>query len=159
MGYSFVISLQGDWLYIHNYKPDRWPGGNPEAGYLNCDSGPTKTLIMQQRRANLDDAPYWDLRFRRRRAEEFYNLAGDPDCVRNLAGHVVQQQHISEYRRQMEDELLAQGDPRMSGEGDVFDRHQYSNPVTVHFYEQFLSGEHVGASWLTRSDFEPKPLD
>ncbi len=26
-----------------NFKPDRWPTGRPETGYLDCDGSPTKT--------------------------------------------------------------------------------------------------------------------
>ena len=33
-----------------NFETDRWPGGNPETGYLNCDGSPIKSLLIDQRR-------------------------------------------------------------------------------------------------------------
>ena len=37
-----------EYLYVRNYEPDRWPVGNPETNYPNCDNSPTKTLITSQ---------------------------------------------------------------------------------------------------------------
>jgi hypothetical protein len=62
----------------------RWPACNPETGYLNVDGSPTKTLILEARRANPAD-PFWALCFGRRAPVEFYNLMTDRDCVDNLA--------------------------------------------------------------------------
>ncbi|MBX3744415.1 MAG: hypothetical protein KF833_03830 [Verrucomicrobiae bacterium] len=31
-------------LYLRNLQTGRWPAGNPETGYLDCDGSPTKTL-------------------------------------------------------------------------------------------------------------------
>src|SRR5207253_1817442 len=33
------------YLYVHNFAPDRWPCGNPETGYQDTDDSPTKSLI------------------------------------------------------------------------------------------------------------------
>jgi hypothetical protein len=58
----------------------------------------------------------------------------------------------------MERELRAQGDPRMSGRGDVFDRYVYAEERTRNFYERFLRGEPVVAGWVNPSDFEKTPI-
>jgi len=159
VGYPVRGIVKDDWLYIRNYETGRWPGGNPETGYLNCDSSPTKTVILQRRRTSPDDAPHWDLCFGKRPPEELYDLSSDPDCVRNLAGDREHQARMSDYRQQMEAELRDQGDPRMFGRGEVFDRYPYSQPGTDAFYERFMAGEQVRAGWVTRSDFEAGPLD
>jgi N-sulfoglucosamine sulfohydrolase len=158
-GYPIRGIVQDNWLYLRNYEPNRWPAGNPETGYLNCDGSPTKTVILNERRANPEDAPHWDLCFGKRPSEELYDLTTDSDCVRNLAGQPRHRNRLLQYRQQMEAELRQQKDPRMAGRGHVFDEYPYSSPATDHFYERFMSGEKVRAGWVNQSDFEAKPLD
>ena len=86
-GYPIRGIVKGDQLYLHNFEPTRWPGGNPETGYLDCDGGPTKTEVLKTRTIP-GQKRYWDLCFGKRPAEEFYDLRADPDCVTNLAGRV-----------------------------------------------------------------------
>ncbi|MCA9130990.1 MAG: sulfatase, partial [Planctomycetales bacterium] len=33
------------YLYVHNFKPNRWPVGDPDFGLLNCDASPTKSYL------------------------------------------------------------------------------------------------------------------
>ena len=102
---------------------------------------------------------HWDLCFGRRPSEELYDLSRDPDCVSNLADSAEHRDRRDRYRRQMESELAAQRDPRMSGRGEVFDSYRYSSPATDRFYERFMAGENPLAGWVTESDFESGPLD
>jgi N-sulfoglucosamine sulfohydrolase len=68
----------GLYLYLYNYELDRWPTGNPELGYLDCDGGATKTHILNLRREGKDSL-YWDLSFGKRKVhEELYHIAEDP---------------------------------------------------------------------------------
>jgi arylsulfatase A-like enzyme len=53
-GYPIRSIIQEGWLYIHNLKPDLWPAGNPETGYLNTDGSPSKTAILDLRRQGID---------------------------------------------------------------------------------------------------------
>ncbi|NND98119.1 MAG: sulfatase-like hydrolase/transferase, partial [Pirellulaceae bacterium] len=157
-GYPIRGIRKGDLLYLQNFEPDRWPAGNPETGYLNCDASPTKTLILNQRRSG-EATTFWNLNFGKRPPVEFYNVAKDPDCTNNLAesqGHAAE---IKRLRDQMTRELTQQGDPRMSGDGDVFDRYPYSSPATDRFYERYMAGEKVKAGWVNPDDFEKEPLD
>ena len=41
-GYPVRGIIQGDYAYTINFKPDRWPVGNPETGYLNTDGRPNQ---------------------------------------------------------------------------------------------------------------------
>jgi arylsulfatase A-like enzyme len=157
VGYPVRAIIQGDTFYMRNYQPDRWPAGNPETGYLNTDGGPTKTEILQRRRDGRDVRP-WSLAFGRRPGEELYDLATDPFCLTNLAGDRRQAQTLRRLRESMERELRAQGDPRMSGRGGVFDRYVYAEERTRNFYERFLRGEPVVAGWVNPSDFEKTPI-
>ena len=45
-GYPVRAIVQGRYFYSINFKPERWPAGNPETGYLNTDGSPTKTEIL-----------------------------------------------------------------------------------------------------------------
>jgi hypothetical protein len=158
VGYPIRGIVTADSLYLENYEPMRWPACNPETGYLNVDGSPTKTLILEARRQNPAD-PFWALCFGRRPAVEFYNLMTDRDCVKNLATATETATRRLVLKTRMEAELKAQGDPRMSGQGSVFDRYPHSNAANVNFYERFMRGEKVRAGWVNPTDFEPAPLD
>ena len=45
-GYPVRGIVKGNYFYSRNFKPHRWPAGNPETGYLNTDGSPTKTEIL-----------------------------------------------------------------------------------------------------------------
>jgi hypothetical protein len=157
VGYPIRGISKNDMLYIHNYETSRWPAGNPETGYLNCDAGATKTDILNARR-NGSDRRYWEMAFGKRTSEELYDLKADPDCVNNLADKPQYQSQKTQLRLQMERELKVQGDPRMFGKGDVFDRYEYANPEQRNFYERFMRGEKMKAGWVLETDFEKEIL-
>jgi len=156
-GYPTRGLVQGGWLYLRNFEPTRWPAGNPETGYLDCDGGATKTHILAARRENPAD-PHWALCFGKRPAEELYDLGRDPDCLRNLAAVAELSARRDALASRLFAELKAQGDPRMLGEGDIFDRYPYANESQAGFYERFMRGEAVKAGWVSESDFERTPL-
>ena len=157
-GYPIRGIVKDDMMYLHNFEPSRWPGGNPETGYLDSDGGPTKTAVLKSR-TDPQDGKYWDLCFGKRPAEELYDLRKDGDCVVNLAGHADHQTRREQLKAQLFEELQAQGDPRMFGQGHVFDEYPYAQPGQRNFYERFMKGEKVQAGWVNPSDFEPAPLD
>jgi N-sulfoglucosamine sulfohydrolase len=156
-GYPIRGIVKDGALYLRNYEPARWPAGNPETGYLNCDGGATKTDILDARRAGREKR-HWELAFGKRPAEEFYDLKQDPDCLNNLAGKPAVRARQARLRRQMESELRAEGDPRMFGRGGVFDRYVYSDEKTRNFYERFMRGEKLRAGWVNESDFEKEAV-
>jgi hypothetical protein len=51
--------------------------------------------------------------------------------------------------------LKKQGDPRMSGNGDVFDHYPYADTTDRNFYERWKSGEKLKTGWVSPSDFDP----
>ncbi len=104
-------------------------------GYTNTDGSPTKSYILNLRRGG-EDCRYWKLNFGLRPEEELYDLVKDPDCVSNLADKpaflaVKKQLHDRMYK-----ELVRQGDPRVLGNGDVFDN--YPTSVNANLYERFI---------------------
>lgn len=156
-GYPTRGIIKKGWVYIENFEPSRWPAGNPETGYLDCDAGMTKTVILGARREKGSD-PFWDLCFGMRPAEELYDLAKDPDAVKNLAGKVDAMGMQSALRDQMHAQLRKQGDPRMEGKGEVFDKYEHANKGHVGFYEKFTAGQKPKTGWVSDSDYEKGPI-
>jgi hypothetical protein len=154
-GYPIRGILTAQHLYLKNYEPSRWPAGNPETGYLDTDASPTKSLILELGRKQRRDH-YWKLNFGMRAGEEFYELGVDTHAVQNLAAQSVHATIMSQLRERMEAELREQNDPRMAGNGKIFDEY----PVTqgAGFYEKFMRGEKVKAGWALPTDFEKEPV-
>ncbi len=156
-GYPIRGIVTNEYLYLRNYEPDRWPAGDPITGYLNTDGSPTKTWILEARR-NGTNTEYWQLNFGKLPAEELYNLKEDSDCIDNLAGNPEYASLKETLAEQMESELKEQEDPRMFGNGDVFDNYKISTD-SHRFHERFLSGEPTRAGWVNDGDFEKETLE
>lgn len=152
-GYPVRGIVTDQFLYLRNFEPSRWPAGNPETGYLDCDGGATKSFILDARRRNPAD-PHWALCFGMRPAEEFFDLRADPDCLRNLVADASEAAARTALTNRLFKELAAQGDPRMSGQGDVFDRYPHANPGHVGFHERFMMGERLKTGWVLDTDYE-----
>src|SRR5205085_5441135 len=69
-------------LYIRNFRPDRWPAGDPQLVFAvgpfgDVDGGPSKDFILNHR-----DHPaverFFRLAFAKRPAEELYDVTSDP---------------------------------------------------------------------------------
>ena len=153
-GYPIRGIIKDGFLYLRNFEPSRWPVGNPETGYLNTDGSPTKTFLLNQRRYHGLQA-LWELNFGMRPDEELYELAVDSDCVNNLAEDTQYAQLKTELHEILTKELQAEGDPRIAGNGAVFDRYIYAEERSRNFYERFMAGEKLKAGWVEQSDFEP----
>lgn len=130
-GYPVRAIRTPDYLYIRNYHPERWPVGNPETGYRNCDDSPTKALLLSR----FDD--YYRLNFGKRPPEELYQIREDPDCVRNLALDPELRALKQKLREEMEALLRQDQDPRILGRGDIFDTYEYVG-ARHHSYDNWL---------------------
>lgn len=134
LGYPQRCIRTRDFLYIRNFRPERWPAGAPRkldaggqlgpehVGYHDIDKCPTLSLLVARR----DDpkvARYLELAVGRRPAEELYHIGRDPGCLTNLASHP----EFEKTRRRLGERLLAYlrqtGDPRVTGPdfGDIFE--------------------------------------
>lgn len=134
LGYPARAIRNKDFLYIRNFRPERWPAGDPETYFSvgpfgDIDGGPTKDLLLQRR-----DEPgikrYFALATGKRSAEELYDLRRDPQQLKNVAGDP----EYSAAKRKLGQELVTwmreTGDPRASANGDPWDRYPYyGSPV------------------------------
>ena len=123
----------GDFLYIRNYRPDRWPAGDPEMYFSvgpfgDIDGGPSKDLVLQRR----DDpavAKFFALATSKRPAEELYDLRKDPDQLENVAGRREYEADQKRLRAMLEKWMRDTGDPRITQDDDRWDKYPYyGNP-------------------------------
>lgn len=120
VGYPARAIRNDDYLYVRNFKPNRWPGGDPAYGLLNCDRSPTKSYLTGLSMAD-PDFRFYELSFGKRKQEELYDMKDDPDCIKNLADDPQMQNVKTELWLQLKQELSEQGDPRIVADGDIFD--------------------------------------
>ena len=156
-GYPTRAIIRDSFLYIANLKPHLMPHGNPETGYLDTDGSPTKTEILKMQREGRN-IWYWQLSFGLRPAEELYNLSVDRDCILNLANKPIYDRQKKKMREDLFTMLRQQGDPRVVGDGDVFDRYPYNQKQNWNFWERVQSGEITEpwkqTGWVNATDYE-----
>jgi len=155
VGYPVRGIAKGGMLYLENAEPSRWPACNPETGYLDTDASPTKTFLLEARRAAGKD-PFWELCFGMRPGQELYDLSDDVDCVKNLAQ--IRTADVEKLRTQMWAELKAQGDLRALGRGAEYEAFPHPDQRRRGFYERYMGGELLDAGWVKKDDFEKAPL-
>jgi arylsulfatase A-like enzyme len=119
LGYPVRAIRTPEYLYVHNYFPERWPACNPETDFGNCDPGPTKEVLKAL------GGHYYELCFGKRPADMLYRLTEDPECVRNLADDPAYTKVMAELRDRMLGMLREEQDPRAQGKGEVFDTYKY----------------------------------
>lgn len=154
-GYPVRGIIKDKYLYLKNFKIDRWPAGDPVTGYLNTDGSPTKSIILDMNRKGKGEL-LWQLNFGKREAEELYRIDDDPECLKDLSSHPGHLAMKEKLEIQLLNELKEQGDPRVSGQGDVFDRYLYAEKKTRDFYNRYMKGEisRKAAGWVDSTDFE-----
>jgi arylsulfatase A-like enzyme len=118
-GYPVRAIRTEEWLYARNFYPDRWPVGNPETNYGNCDASVTKQILTTK------FTDRYRLCFGKRPGEELYRLADDPWCVKNLAADPALAETKRGLRERMEQMLREEGDPRTLGDPSVFEKAPY----------------------------------
>lgn len=123
VGYPMRAIRTHDYLYIRNFKPDRWPAGDPE-GYGDIDNSPTKTYMMQNRNEP-KVKKLFELAFGKRPAEELYDLANDPGQLNNVADKPNYAKAKKKLATELTAKLKATKDPRVLGKGDIFDKYPY----------------------------------
>jgi len=156
-GYPIRGIVKGNVLYLRNFENGRWPAGNPETGYLNCDGSPTKTVLLNQRRKGEDK--YWNPSFGKRPVSEMYALWNDPDCVRNLSGMREYQNLERSLKSQLLGKLKEQRDPRVYDRGFIFEKYPFVGDWND-FYERYRSGKTTPRTgWVNQNDYERRPLD
>ncbi len=132
MPYPMRAIRTADFLYIRNFKPDRWPCGNPYGtegpkGDANPQgSGTVAWLVEHQKDPSIK--PLYDLIYGKRPLEEIYDLKNDPDQMHNLASDPALSAVKEGLSGQLMSVLEKTKDPRLT---DAFDNPPYVNPATA----------------------------
>jgi N-sulfoglucosamine sulfohydrolase len=118
-----------DHLYVRNYRPERWPAGDPELYFAvgpfgDIDDGPSKQLLLDGR-AGPAIARFFALATAKRPSDELYDLRKDPAQLVNLAGERAYARTLARLRGQLSAWQRATGDPRIEHDDDRWDRYPY----------------------------------
>jgi N-sulfoglucosamine sulfohydrolase len=135
-----------EYTYIRNFRPDRWPVGDPKgmddlsappipwetlesetyAAYPDMDSSPTKAWMVHHRgeEAHMEN---YRLGFGKRPEEELYHNAEDPDQMTNLADSPTYRTTKEELKKKLMRVLIDQHDPRATEEDCRFDHSPYTD--------------------------------
>jgi arylsulfatase A-like enzyme len=129
LGYPARAIRTREFLYIRNFRPDRWPAGDPEmhesvGPYGDIDDGPTKQLILRERQS-AEMASFFRLSCAKRPAEELYDLKKDPAQLRNVAEQPEYAAPKRGLSRQLAAWMKETGDPRATGDDDRWDEFPY----------------------------------
>ena len=136
-----------DFLYIVNFKPDRYPLGDPyrldgenpptaeeitentRVTLPDDDAGPTKAWLVGQRN-NPQWKPHYEMTYAKRPREELYDLKSDPHQVKNVAADPSYAKAKAELEQRLMDELKRTGDPRLVDDGKFFETPPMAGPVS-----------------------------
>lgn len=119
LGYPVRAIRTKEFLYVHNFHPERWPACNPETDFGNCDPSPTKEVVKML------GGHFFELSFGKRLPDELYRITDDPECVRNLANDLAFKDTMQDLQYRMMKMLREEGDPRALGNAAIFDTYQY----------------------------------
>ena len=123
-GYPMRAIRTDDYLYIRNYEPDRWPGGDPPH-YADIDLSPTMAMMIERR----DDPaiqPSFERCAGKRPAEELYAVRDDPYQLRNLAESEEHAEIREALAAEMQQRLAETGDARALGQPAPWDDYPYA---------------------------------
>ena len=127
-----------DYQFIINFKPERWPLGDPyrlngdnEPSYrllenktfvtlADEDAGPTKAWIVSNRKDPAVRAIF-DSVYGKRPREELYDLNKDPDQMNNLAANPKYAGTVKKLRKRLINYLRETNDPRLIEDGKFFE--------------------------------------
>jgi arylsulfatase A-like enzyme len=135
-----------DYLYIINFRPERWPLGDPYR--LDSDKPPTVEELTENTRVTLADEdagpakawlvghrndpqwqPLFNLAYAKRPREELYDLKADLHQMKNVAAEPKYQETRAELERRLLEELKRTGDPRLIDDGKFFETPPMAGPL------------------------------
>lgn len=135
-----------EFLYIRNFRPDRWPLGGPMevtetsapneevlsnntfAAFPDMDASPTKAWLIAHRHD-----PQWkwhyQYAFGKRPAEELFDLRRDPDQMTNVADDPAYADVKKDLAERLMKTLTSVEDPRVTGDGLTFEKPPFTEPA------------------------------
>lgn len=127
-------------LYIRNFRPDRWPAGDPvtlkqdgtlnqpHSGYHDIDACPTLDFLISK----ADDpilGKYLPLSVAKRPSEELFDIVSDPACLKNLADDPEHLNDKWRLSKRLIDYLTESGDARALDGGEIWETYPRYSPI------------------------------
>ena len=135
-----------DYALIMNFRPDRWPIGDPyrlregpeptveeletntRITLADEDAGPTKAWLIKARKTD-PWKKHFDKVYGKRPLIELFDLKSDPHEMHNLAGHQQYADLEEELTKRLLDEMQRTGDPRLIREGEFYETPPMAGPL------------------------------
>ena len=135
-----------DYALIMNFRPDRWPIGDPyrlregpeptveeletntRITLADEDAGPTKAWLIKARKTD-PWKKHFDKVYGKRPRIELFDLKSDPHEMHNLAGHQRYAALEEELTKKILDEMQRTGDPRLIREGEFYETPPMAGPL------------------------------
>lgn len=133
-------------LFIINFRPDRWPLGDPyrldgtdeptaqeitevtRTTHPDDDAGPTKAWLVGVRNTAQWKSHY-EWVYGKRPKYELYDLKQDPHETKNVAEDPAYAEVKTRLEKQLMDELSRTGDPRLINDGAYYENPPLAGPV------------------------------
>lgn len=128
-----------EYLFIKNYKPERWPAGSPYKlktdgtldiqgrGFFDIDDFHIDYIGLH--RYDKEIKPYFDLAVAKRPPVELYNIINDPACIINLANKPEYKKLRDSLHIELTDYLTQTNDPRTTLNGDIMETYLQKEEV------------------------------
>jgi hypothetical protein len=138
-GYFVGYSRKG-WGPGENGDRPRNPAGTedhqgafiPGAWFADCDNGPTKTYMIENRDKDGEHQRLYDLSFAMRPELELFDMRKDPGQQNNIAANPEYSGILKKLSKQLNTELKESEDPRVVGGAEKFDAYAYGGGAPKH---------------------------
>ena len=136
-----------DFLYIKNFKPERWPAGTPVKYNNQMELIPAfhdiddfqESYLYENR--NVDSIKYYfDLAVAKRPMEELFDIKNDPYCLNDLSSLPEYQGMLIQLRERLEGRLIETKDPRTTGNGNIWETYKRFNIIRTFPEPDWFSG-------------------
>jgi N-sulfoglucosamine sulfohydrolase len=144
VGYPARAIRTSEYLYIKNFRSDRWPAGDPPPdkrpilpnpnyteilnGYEDIDDSPTKRFMIRNSEKWPDQ---FRLGFQKRPEYQLYDITNDPGNLHDLSGEADFSEILEDLDHKLMTLLYDQGDPRVHGTGDIYESYPRFGPMRM----------------------------
>ncbi len=144
LGYPARSIRTRDFLYIRNFRPDRWPAGDPRSLEKDGSPGPAdmayfdidRSRIQRElftRRNERAIRRFFDLAVSKRPPRELYDLRSDPNEQVNVVDSPRYALVADELDRKLMESLRRTRDPRVGPDPEQWERYPRLEGVTRRF--------------------------
>ena len=112
LGYPMRAIRTHQYLYIKNYKPDRWPEGDPVVNEYGKKDKQGASSWTNKYAYFEPGTKLFEKAFGKRPPEELFDIGIDPECMNNLINDKTFRHIADSLYGILQNELIIQGDPR-----------------------------------------------